>query len=129
VRIATYYLLFSAGTLIAIVFGLFFSRIFQALTLSFFPYARGKEGKAFGYRVSPPMKIILICQLFIGGIAIHFFQQSFSVQWALVLGSIAATFVIRACMRRIGGITGDCIGAQTELFELTFFTAIIIWPG
>jgi cobalamin synthase len=39
---------------------------------------------------------------------------------ATAAGALAAGWVVRTYLRRLGGITGDGVGAATELYELAF---------
>lgn len=47
----------------------------------------------------------------------------------LIAASVAATWLARKCIHRIGGYTGDCLGAVQQLSELAFYLAVLAAVG
>jgi adenosylcobinamide-GDP ribazoletransferase len=124
-RIIAYQQLFNLHQVVWIIYALGISRVLQGLILLWFPYARGSEGKAYGYKGPFWVSIILLLQI-TSILAIVWYKKgpfaSF-VPFAVGLVILAPLFVLT--MRRIGGVTGDCIGAATELFECVFLAGAI----
>ncbi|KMQ50516.1 Cobalamin synthase [Chitinispirillum alkaliphilum] len=124
-RVAAYQQLFQTGLTLWIVFAISYSRIMQGFFLLLFPYARGKEGKAFGFKGPARITVYLALQVLIVSVAVVVFENHFILYWALPVGVIGTVSVCFLYMKRLGGLTGDCIGAATELFELFFLTAVL----
>ncbi|MDG5816016.1 adenosylcobinamide-GDP ribazoletransferase [Chitinispirillales bacterium ANBcel5] len=123
-RIITYQQLFEQRMMLWVVFALMFSRIMQGLFLLLIPYARGKEGKAFGFKGPFAFTAILIMQsvlLFAAGWLIFDYRIVLSV----VIGIASILPICLVYHKRIGGITGDGIGAATEVFEIVFLTVVV----
>jgi adenosylcobinamide-GDP ribazoletransferase len=98
------------------------SRTAQAVLAASFPYARS-EGTAApfvaGARPAHALLAILI------GMATVACAGSFETRWlaAFALGLAVAALIGRAVCRRLGGITGDVLGATSELTE----TAVLLY--
>jgi adenosylcobinamide-GDP ribazoletransferase len=52
-----------------------------------------------------------------------------SILLLLVPPGLVLALLRWTCCRRLGGITGDCLGAAIELGELMFLLAVAGWPG
>ena len=44
---------------------------------------------------------------------------------ALILAAAATFWLGRLCLRRIGGYTGDCLGAIQQLSEVAFYSGLL----
>jgi len=103
------------------------SRIMLGIMLSFLPYARDQQDKAFGYKGSWWVCAILLAQIIALGLAVSLYKRSAAVFLPFLCGMAIVSAVIVISMRRIGGITGDVVGAATELYECNFLTGTLIW--
>lgn len=103
-----------------------FSRLLQAILLCILPYARGNTGKAFVFSGKPSFAIILIIELVIMSTILCFYTNSFLSLLPVITGLAFAASVVTLYLQRIYGITGDGIGASSELFEVGFLTAVMI---
>jgi adenosylcobinamide-GDP ribazoletransferase len=116
-RFIAYYALISGKAFFVIAFSLVISRIMQSGCIAFLPYARQEAGTAAPFFGAKSLKwlVLAVCVVsyFIGSLFSGFIKPGF-----LFLSGIAATFIfLLFCRRKIGGITGDCIGACSELVE------------
>lgn len=111
--------LFKAGEIYVIITSLIFSRCIQSLYLSFLPTARETSTLNPFNKSSILNKISVLC-VFILFIALSGYFVGFitSILYTISVLFIALLFGIY-CMRKIGGITGDCVGAVNELSEIT----------
>ena len=106
------------------VFGLGTSRILQALVLSTFPYSRGTEGKAYGYSGGRWIVPILLLQ-FAGVVSLGCVLYGvIPVLIPFAIAVAAGSVPVLLYMKRIGGVTGDCIGAMTEVYEVVFLSVV-----
>lgn len=105
------------------------SRAFQGLVLSFVPYARPK-GTAAPFStvgLGPRIRMILSTVVFCG---IPFlFLPPLAYFGVLLCSAVVAAAFITLCRRRIGGITGDCVGATGELVEMAAVVVGVILTG
>ncbi len=124
-RVIAYQQLFEMKMTLWIVFALLNSRILQGFLLLLFPYARGEEGKAFGFKGPLWITIVLVLQATFISVAVGYFNNIYILYWALPIGTVAIVPLCRIYMKHIGGLTGDCIGAATELFEIAFLTVVV----
>lgn len=124
-RIVSYQSLANSNGTFMIVYGLTFSRIIQGLILSIFPYGRDSSGKAFGFSGPPLILIVLLAELIVLALIAGKHTGFISVSVSLTLGCLSIISVCLIYMKRIGGITGDCVGASTEIFENVFLTSAI----
>jgi adenosylcobinamide-GDP ribazoletransferase len=128
-RTIVYHLLLVQHQFWIVVFGIGISRLVQAILVGFLPYARGQEGKAHGYRASGIIRIVIIAELTICLSALWNYTTAAVTLVAITSSFLVVVWIIWAAVKRIGGITGDCIGAASEGFELVFFTTVIVCQG
>ncbi len=101
----------------------FLSRWSMVLVMYVFPYAR-KEGKAALF-MSGRQPFMFACASLIT-IVLAYAIWGF---WGIVLTAIVAVAAVlfgAYCTRKIGGMTGDTIGATNEIIEIIIVAAIII---
>jgi len=106
------------GRWTAIFWSLVFARSMQGLMILFFPNAREESiATPFGTAGRFDMAAAIFAFLLAGFIAAYLESpfQAFVYSGCAV---IVALFFGLYCWRRIGGITGDCIGATNELVEI-----------
>jgi adenosylcobinamide-GDP ribazoletransferase len=102
---------------------LIWSRLFQAVALTFVPSATPQKGiaSAFSggrYRVQVLVSfatVLLICFLV--------FNKPFAVILLVIFALALLLCFVYICMKKIGGLTGDCIGAINEISELAILFA------
>jgi len=100
-----------------------FSRTLMAWTCVLFPYSRDNGGKAFLFFSGKKSGIAL------GAVTVSFLAVTFFIVGtvplvvAFCVALLPAELFLIYCMHRIGGITGDCLGAVNEISELTLLAA------
>jgi len=93
------------------------SRAAQVILAALYPYARTEGGTAVGYVTeSGPRHAVLATGVTVA-IVFLLFPLQMGGLLALVLGGAIARLFGDWCNRRVGGITGDLIGAGSELSE------------
>ncbi len=125
--------IFNYPDLILIIpFSFVFSRIAQGFVLITVPYVRDNTGTGFNYSaylINNKLRIIILTtiSLIVWYTAFGFVSGFLFVLFGLVSGIIPVVIFILICKKKIGGITGDCIGTVNELFEIMFvFTGIVL---
>lgn len=96
------------------------SRAVQPLFFVHLPYARGPEGKSYGFSQAKGLRTFLTIEFFALAIGLLFWmgpKTGVVAPAAAIGGCVAAGFRFH---RGIGGITGDCVGASSEIFEILF---------
>jgi adenosylcobinamide-GDP ribazoletransferase len=116
-RITAYFALISAQAFLVIGFSCVISRIMQSCCIAFLPYARPGSGTAAPFFGSNKSKWLvsaaLVVSYFIGSLFSGFVKPG-----VLFLCGIMVTFIfLLFCKSKIGGVTGDCIGACSEIVE------------
>ncbi len=124
-RTIAYHIILSNNALNWLIFGISISRLNQAILLGYLPYARGEDGKAYGYSATTIIKVILFFEYIVYLAVLCYYEGIQKIVIPVIFGSCALFFICRIFIRRAGGITGDCVGASSELFELIYFTAVI----
>lgn len=102
------------------------SRAIQAVILSIIPYAREKEGKAFGFGASAAMAVFLSGQFIMFPAVSGISGELLMFIVPFCTGALMTVPVLWMFIKRIGGITGDGIGAVTEVYEVFFLTAAVM---
>ncbi len=105
------------GHLQLLLVSVFFSRTVQAWGCSLIPYARPEGGTAEKFiSTKPPVELLVITAGFAGIVLLGF--------GCMPLGTVLLTALVPvqlfffSCLKKIGGITGDCLGAVNEIGEL-----------
>lgn len=124
-RVILYKSLAEESKLIWIVPCLAFSRTIQGILLCTLPYARDKTGKAFVFCGKPIFAVFLFLEMIVIGILIYFYSDVKSFL-PFMVGLLFILPAISLYLYRIKGITGDGVGACSELFELGFLTATMV---
>ncbi len=125
-RVVLYQSLAEKNSLIWVIPCLAFSRTVQGILLCTLPYARDKSGKAFVFSGKPIYGLFLLIEILVIGTIIFFYKGAFLSVLPLLCGFLFIIPVISLYLHRINGITGDGVGASSELFELGFLTATIV---
>jgi len=110
-----------AGSLIVMVM---FARWIQVFACFNFDYARN-QGKAKGFMAGAGKKGLTIA----AGFLIIAALGLMGVKGIVILGfsSLPAIFFMFYAKKRIGGMTGDTIGASSEIAEVSFLLFFIVW--
>jgi len=102
-------------------------RTVQAVGCVTLPYARAEGGKAELFVKKQPRLKMLLLTLSILGVIASVCAYNFLIAGSLLSACMAATLFYLYCKRRIGGITGDCIGAANEVAEISFlFSGVVL---
>ncbi len=125
-RVSVYQSIVSMNGLWWFVVALGLSRILQGVMLQLLPYARGTEGKASGYRGPPWVAALLVVECAAVLAASSWRLGTNATLVATGVGMLLMLPIVLAYVRRVGGITGDCVGAASEVFELGFLAAVMV---
>lgn len=100
---------------LALVFIPLAGRTAIVFTMQFFPYARkeGGLGSLFYSRNRALPSLVGLCVFLVAGLLISFSWAIFTLLAAFLVTSIGGIW----CMKMIGGITGDTLGAACETTE------------
>ncbi|MBN1602071.1 MAG: adenosylcobinamide-GDP ribazoletransferase [Chitinispirillaceae bacterium] len=94
------------------------SRIAQAIVLTSCRYARGPEGTAAPFSGSRKNIPFLAGMTVVINALIYYFSPAVTVPLSLAITTVAVAGTVWYFIRRIGGITGDCIGCINEIAEI-----------
>jgi adenosylcobinamide-GDP ribazoletransferase len=121
-------------TLVCLIsFGMFIlSRTFVATALSIMTYAGSSQGTAQPFSGNKQFRIPLIAEFI--GITLILLMICNKIQPDLIktLTLSMSLSILSSCLlcvyfyKRIQGITGDCLGAIVEVFEIVFFVSFCI---
>jgi adenosylcobinamide-GDP ribazoletransferase len=98
------------------------SRAASASLMSTLAYVREDAGKAKPLATQLPPGRLLIA-LIAGLTPLWFLPGRFA--WAIVAGVLARLVLARWFVARIGGYTGDCLGAAQQVTEVVFYLAVV----
>jgi adenosylcobinamide-GDP ribazoletransferase len=121
-RVVLYQTLAEESRLLWIVPCLAFSRTIQAILLCTLPYARDISGKAFVFCGKPVYAFFLFLEMIVIEVLTYLYSDLKSFL-PLIVGLLFIIPVVSLYLFRVKGITGDGVGASSELFELGFLTA------
>jgi adenosylcobinamide-GDP ribazoletransferase len=111
--------------LLCLSFSPFFSRTFQAIGCSFFSYARKSGGTAAMFTSNKYRILISVLLLLQTGLAVYI-SGSVRTVVIILISFLTTLFFFIYCRQRIGGITGDCLGAGNEISEISFLLTGIL---
>ena len=126
-RVTVYQQLIEGNALIWILYALVFSRLIQGLLLSLLPYGRDNQGKAFPFSGPSSTALILGLEMLLSGTAAWRMSGAETLLISSAAGSIGVFLIVSMFLKRLGGITGDGVGASSELFELLFLTGAVAY--
>lgn len=117
--------------ILIIPFSFIFGRVAQGIILISVPYARDSKGTGFHYSAYKKTKkvlffIFVIISFIFWYVLTGFISGFLFILIPLIAGLLSFFIFILICKRKLGGITGDCVGAVNELFEITFVLSCII---
>jgi adenosylcobinamide-GDP ribazoletransferase len=119
---------FMAGELWVIPASLMFSRSMQALSLAIFPGAK-TGGLTQAFRPDKFVKATVIVSLPVTALVLMPAAGLLTLFYLLVPAVIAMSVTGWYCVKRIGGITGDCVGAINEISEIAvLLCAVPLYP-
>jgi adenosylcobinamide-GDP ribazoletransferase len=106
-----------------------FSRAMQGLAIAFIPNARAESIAApFGQGGKSVKISVMLAYLFAALAAV--WLLSFPVALVCALCSLgAALLFVFCCLRKLQGITGDCVGATNEIAEISVLVGGMIFIG
>ncbi|MFH0921124.1 MAG: adenosylcobinamide-GDP ribazoletransferase [Fibrobacterota bacterium] len=121
-----YCALIMEAALLPILASLVLSRAFQPLFMAASPYARPEGGTGQGFCGDASSRP---AALFSAAIVTAMLFYALPLPHALAFSLTAFTVMLAVtalCRRKLGGITGDCIGACSELIEIAVLLAGVI---
>lgn len=129
-RFVLYGYIITKLTYLPVLVSMIVSRSAQAIVLSSCKYARGPEGGTAapfsGSRSKLPVLVVIIAAIF-GGL--FFFSKPEPLLISLTTVVVSAGGVVWYYYRRIGGITGDCIGSVNEIVEILVLMSWCIYSS
>jgi adenosylcobinamide-GDP ribazoletransferase len=110
---------FARGEVGVVVWSLVFARSMQGLLIAFVPNARiGSIAGAFGIQSAFGKSMVVLSFLIVGSITA--FEASLSTALVYAASSLVVSALFGLyCVKKIGGITGDCVGTANELAEIS----------
>jgi len=109
-----------------ILWSLVFARSMQGLLIAFVPNARA-ESIAGAFRVHGALAkgMVVFSFLLTATAAAFAASPGEAIAFALLSLAVAALFALY-CFRKLRGITGDCVGASSELVEITVLLSAML---
>ena len=106
----------------ALIAGHAFSRLCATSVMHFLDYARD-EGKAKPLATRISVGELAVAAVF--GLLALLMLPPLSVIVGVLLATAATAFLARKFRRRLGGYTGDCLGATQQLSEVAFYCGLL----
>jgi adenosylcobinamide-GDP ribazoletransferase len=120
-RFVLYEFIITSLTYVPVLLSMIVSRSAQAIVLSSCSYARGPEGGTAapfsGSRSKIPLLFVIVTVMY-GGFLFFFKPEPLLISLVTVIVTVCGA--VWYYYRRIGGITGDCIGSVNEIAEILF---------
>jgi adenosylcobinamide-GDP ribazoletransferase len=124
-RFVLYGYILTSLTYLPVLLAMIISRSAQSVVLSTCSYARGPEGGTAapfsGSRSKIPLLVAIISIIY-GGFFFFFKPEPLIISFIAAI--VAVCCAVWYYYRRIGGITGDCIGSINEITEITY---LLVW--
>ena len=124
-RVLIYQQMYQLHLYFWIIPALIFSRNIQGILLGTIPYARPAGGKAAGFSCSRVMIVILFIEFLCVLAALCYFAGPVRTGLPLGIAILMVALLTMYAVKKLGGITGDIVGAATELFECTFLSLVL----
>jgi adenosylcobinamide-GDP ribazoletransferase len=122
--------LVSLGAFQFIAGGVLLARWVQVLLASALPYARREGGTAQSFVSGAGRLHIIVTTILTFAFLIPLFQTDISAFVAVTSVALAAALLIGVLSyRKIGGVTGDVLGAGSEVTELFVWIAAALYAG
>jgi adenosylcobinamide-GDP ribazoletransferase len=116
-RFLLYQSLLKTSSLSVIIMSIIFSRIMQAISVSVLPYARAQGGTAAPFSGDKKSKWLAILSLMLTtSLSLMFFDEK-KILLCVLIASLITTILLIFCKKKINGVTGDCLGAISEISE------------
>ncbi len=113
-----WHIYFERGAIQIIFCSLIISRCFLPLFLIFLPYAR-KDGFANSFSDNTTfIKMGIVFSFSITALCLGIFFPVYTVIILYLSSLLISIFFGLFCLKKIGGITGDCVGTLNELIEI-----------
>lgn len=129
VKISAVAVICEAGTIGYLILVPLFSRLLVVLQAVVNPYARPEGGTAGRLVAEASWKHLLVSLVWTGALlAAVGFMSWRVVGFVLGTGLVVTAYIANAGHRRIGGVTGDLLGATVELSETLMFVAAVLVP-
>lgn len=110
---------FARGEVGVVLWSLVFARSVQGLLIAFVPSARaGSVAGPFRIETAFGRAMVVLSFLVTGSIAALEASLSTALLYAASSVVVSALFALY-CMKKLDGITGDCVGAANELTEIS----------
>nr|Q3ARQ6.1 RecName: Full=Adenosylcobinamide-GDP ribazoletransferase; AltName: Full=Cobalamin synthase; AltName: Full=Cobalamin-5'-phosphate synthase [Chlorobium chlorochromatii CaD3] len=111
--------LLSFGLFDVVMAGILLARLVQVLLASALPYARREAGTASAFVAGAGAPHAFSALLFTLALLFPFYTENFpTMLWLLGAALVAGSMVGMVSYRKIGGVTGDVLGAGSELTEV-----------
>jgi len=122
-----WYELLKINMVAVIMFSLIVSRSIQPLLITFFPKA-GKQSLLNTFSSHGTVVKAGVIVSFIATVALCYLFIPLTMLGICSISALAAAFLFALrCIHKIGGITGDCVGAANEIAEVTvLFSGIVV---
>lgn len=120
--------LLSLGLYVWIVAGVMLARLVQVIVASSLPYARSEGGTAAGFvEGAGALHIFVAILLSVIGLVIVSNGMLLPGGIALFTALLSAGLTALVSLKKIRGVTGDILGASSEITEVLVWSAVAFW--
>lgn len=106
--------------------GIILARVMQAAACATMPYAFGDKGVAAPFVQGAKSKRLVATSLILVATALYFWHGWLPTLQVICTALMCTIFFLMYCNKRIGGISGDCLGALNEFVEITVLLCGVI---